>query len=162
MPADRTDTAIEPVRQSVVVARPVAETFALFTQRLDTWWPLATHSIAADTFENRVSVESVTFEQRAGGRVLERMSDGTEAAWGTILVWEPPARFVMTWNPTLLDRPETEVELRFSDAGPGATRIDLEHRGWERLADAAEKRAGYDEGWAALLEHLAAVAAAAG
>ena len=158
MPTDRTDTVIEPIRQSVVVGRPVAETFALFTERLDTWWPLATHSIAADTFENRVTAESITFEQRPGGRVVERMSDGTEAAWGTLLVWEPPHRFVMTWNPTLLDRPETEVELRFSDAGQGATRIELEHRGWELLDDGPRLRAGYGDGWAALLERFAAAA----
>lgn len=162
MPTDRTDTAIEPIRQTVIVARSVAETFALFTDRLDTWWPLATHSIAADTFENRVTVESITFEKRAGGRVLERMSDGTEATWGTLLAWEPPHRFVMTWNPTLEDRPETEVELRFADAGGGATRIELEHRGRERLGPDAVKRAGYSEGWAALLERFTAVCGAAG
>jgi len=95
--------ATEPVRQSVVVRCPLAETFALFTDGLDSWWPLHTHSIAADTFESRVSVESITLEKRVGGRVLERMSDGTEAPWGTILVWEPPTRFVMSWKPTMID-----------------------------------------------------------
>ena len=160
MSTDQTDTAIEPIRQTVVVARPVAEAFALFTDRLDTWWPLETHSIAADTFENRVTAESITFEKRAGGRVLERMSDGTEAAWGALLAWEPPHRFVMTWNPTLEERPDTEVELRFTDAGGGRTRIDLEHRGWERLGPDAGKRTGYNEGWAALLERFTAVCAA--
>ena len=39
-----------PVRTSVVVRRPVAETFALFTDGLDSWWPLHTHSIAADRY----------------------------------------------------------------------------------------------------------------
>jgi uncharacterized protein YndB with AHSA1/START domain len=139
--------ATEPVRQSVVVRRPLAETFALFTDRLDTWWPLQTHSIAADTFEGRVTAESVTVEQRVGGRVLEHMSDGTEAAWGTILAWEPPTRFVMSWKPNLVDGPSTEVELTFTSLGDDGTRIDLEHRGWELLdADPAHK-AGYNEGW---------------
>jgi hypothetical protein len=67
--------ATEPVRQSVVVRRSLAETFTLFTDELDSWWPLHTHSIAADTFEGRVTVESITFERHVGGRVLERMSD---------------------------------------------------------------------------------------
>jgi hypothetical protein len=32
------------------------------------------------------------------------------------------------------------------------TRIDLEHRGWERLGDrAAEARPQYDEGWESVL-----------
>jgi uncharacterized protein YndB with AHSA1/START domain len=154
-----TGTAIEPIRKSALVALPVAEAFALFTDRLDTWWPLDTHSIAADTFEGRVSVEAVIVEPRVSRRVLERMSDGTEAAWGRILVWEPPARLVMTWNPTLEERPETEVELRFADAGGGATRIGLEHRGWERLGPDAVKRTGYDDGWGSLFERLERVVA---
>lgn len=30
----------------------------------------------------------------------------------------------------------------------GGTRVELEHRGWERLAESgAEKRANYDTGW---------------
>jgi uncharacterized protein YndB with AHSA1/START domain len=158
-PNDQTDTAtLEPVRQSVVVRRPVAETFALFTDGLDGWWPLHTHSIAADTFEGRVTVESITFEKRVGGRVLERMSDGTEAAWGTILHWEPPTRFVMSWKPNLLDGPETVVELVFTGLGDGGTRIDLEHRGWELLGADAPKRESYDEGWRRLFEIFREVA----
>jgi uncharacterized protein YndB with AHSA1/START domain len=152
--------ALEPIRRSVVVALPLAEAFALFTDGLDGWWPLHTHSIAADTFEGRVTVASITFEKRAGGRVLERMSDGTEAPWGTILAWEPPTRFAMSWKPTLDEGPSTEVEVAFTAAGPGATRIDLEHRGWERLGEGAVKRAGYGEGWTALLELFRDVAAA--
>jgi uncharacterized protein YndB with AHSA1/START domain len=152
---DEALTAVEPVRRSVVVRRPLAETFVLFTDGLDTWWPLHTHSIAADTFDGRVTVESITFEKRAGGRVLERMSDGTEAPWGTIRVWEPPARFVMSWKPTLEEGPSTEVELRFTSVDPDHTRIELEHRGWELLGADDPRRAGYDAGWAALFEIFA-------
>jgi hypothetical protein len=71
MPTDI--NATEPVRQSVVVRRPLGETFALFTDELASWWPLHTHSIAVDTFEGRVTVESITFEKHVGGRVLERL-----------------------------------------------------------------------------------------
>lgn len=152
--------AIEPVRQSVVVHRPLAETFALFTDRLDTWWPLQTHSIAADTFENRVTADSITIEQRVGGRVLERMSDGTEAAWGTILVWEPPTRFVMSWKPTMVDGPSTEVEITFASLGDEGTRIAVEHRGWERLDVDAAHIAGYSDGWRELLDLFQTVATA--
>ncbi len=158
---DEAVRASEPIRVGVVVDRPAAETFALFTDGLDGWWPLHTHSIAADTFENRVTAESITFEKHVGGRVLERMSDGTEAPWGVIRVWEPPNRFVMSWKPTLGDGPSTEVELTFTAAGAGRTRIDLEHRGWELLADGDRKREGYGEGWAALFAHFAAATAPA-
>ena len=55
-PEDQTEpAALEPIRRSVVVALPLAEAFALFTDGLDGWWPLHTHSIAADTFEGRVT-----------------------------------------------------------------------------------------------------------
>jgi uncharacterized protein YndB with AHSA1/START domain len=150
--------ATEPVRQSVVVRRPLAETFALFTDGLDSWWPLHTHSIAADTFEGRVGVESITFEKRVGGRVLERMSDGTEAPWGTILAWEPPTRFVMSWKPTMVDGPSTEVEITFTSLGGGETRIDLEHRGWELLDPDPAHKAGYNEGWRELFARFQKVA----
>ena len=155
---DEALTAVEPVRRSVIVRRPLAATFALFTDRLDTWWPLHTHSIAADTFDGRVTVESIIFEKRPGGRVLERMSDGTEAPWGTIRVWEPPARFVMSWKPTLEEGPSTEVELRFTSVGAARTRIDLEHRGWELLGADDPRREDYDAGWAALFEIFAEAA----
>jgi uncharacterized protein YndB with AHSA1/START domain len=158
---DQTAAAVAPVRKSVVVHRSQDEVFDLFTDRLDAWWPLATHSIAADTFEGRVTAEAIVFEKRPGGRVLERMSDGTEAAWGTILAWEPPARFVMSWKPTLEDGPSTEVELRFTSLDGGRTRIDLEHRGWELLDPADPRRDGYDEGWARLFGRFAEVAATA-
>ena len=37
--------------------------------------------------------------------------------------------------------------MRFATHG-GGTRVELEHRGWERLgAEAAEARASYDTGW---------------
>jgi len=155
---DQTAPAVEPVRKSVVVRRPQAEVFALFTDRLDTWWPLAIHSIAADTFEGRVQAEAVIVEPRVGGRVLERMSDGTEAPWGTIRAWEPPARFVMSWKPTLEEGPSTEVELRFTSLGTDRTRIDLEHRGWELLAPGDPRRDGYDEGWGRLFELFVSLA----
>jgi uncharacterized protein YndB with AHSA1/START domain len=99
-----------------------------------------------------VTVESITFEKHVGGRVLERMSDGTEAPWGTILAWDPPTRFVMSWKPTMVDGPSTEVELRFTSTGDGTTRIDLEHRGWELLGPDAAKQRGYEDGWRTLFE----------
>lgn len=46
----------------------------------------------------------------------------------------------------------TEVEVRFAPEGQGA-RVELEHRGWERLGDeAVEQYQGYDSGWTPVLE----------
>ena len=44
--------------------------------------------------------------------------------------------------------------MRFSPEGDG-TRVELEHRGWERVAaDAETKRANYDSGWDVVLGKL--------
>jgi uncharacterized protein YndB with AHSA1/START domain len=151
-------TTIEPLRSSVTVRRSPADAFRLFTTDMGTWWPLDLHSLAVDTYEGRVRVESLEFEEREGGRIVERMSDGTEGTWGTVLVWDPPSRVVLAWKPNTDDRPPTELEVRFtSDAG--GTLVELEHRGWERLGDIAERaRAEYGQGWGGVLSLYASAA----
>jgi uncharacterized protein YndB with AHSA1/START domain len=142
----------EPVVQRVEVDLPIAEAFELFTTGMTTWWPLERMSIAADTFEGRVKAESVSFEGRVGGRVLEHLSDGSSLPWGEVIAWEPPTRFVMTWKPNLEDTPPTEVEVRFSSTSNGGTRVVLEHRGWDRLGDVgAARKSGYRDGWSRIL-----------
>ena len=67
---------IEPVIKTREIPLPVEEAFDLFTARLDTWWPLDTHSISAD--EKRASPAAVRWEGRVGGRVVEVAADGSE------------------------------------------------------------------------------------
>jgi uncharacterized protein YndB with AHSA1/START domain len=142
----------EPIVRSVEVPLPIDEAFELFTMGMTTWWPLETMSIAADTFEGRVRADSVSFEDRVGGRVLEHLSDGTALSWGEVVAWEPPKRFVMTWKPNLEDTLPTEIEVRFSSTTDGGTRVELEHRGWKRLgAGRTARKSGYSNGWARIL-----------
>ena len=71
-------------------------------------------------------------EGRVGGRIFERTRDGQEWDWGEVTVWEPPSRLVYLWH-LKRDRAEaTEVEIRFGPTAPDGTRVDIEHRGWER------------------------------
>jgi uncharacterized protein YndB with AHSA1/START domain len=136
--------AIEPVRKQIAVAADVESAFRTFTEDIASWWPVETHSITGQP-------ETVVFEQGAGGRVYERARGGSECDWATILVFEPPHRVVLEWkvNPAA---PPTEVEVRFSPDGDG-TRVELEHRGWERdTSKGPERRAGYDSGWPGVLE----------
>jgi hypothetical protein len=151
---------IEPIRRSVTVRLEPERAFDLFTAEIDTWWPVETHSRAASEFEGEgVKVERVEFERRAGGRVLEHLSNGHVLPWAEILVWERPARFVLAWKPHPRPQPPTEVEVRFVPAD-GGTRVELEHRGWERLdVDIAPVYRSYDDGWVATLERFAAAAA---
>ena len=153
-----TETTIAPIMRTVTVNRSVEEAFRIFTREMGSWWPLETHSMATDTYGGTVRAESVVFEEREGGRVYEVMSDGTEGSWGTVLAWDPPHRFAMTWKPNANANPPTELEVRFAREG-GGTRVELEHRGWERLGEiAAEAREGYASGWPGVLELYQAAA----
>jgi len=132
---------LEPVRKSLTVERSVDEAFEIFTARMASWWPTQKFSISEDR------TVDVVFEGREGGAVFEVRDDGERFEWGTVLAWEPPGRVVFAWYPGRAPETGQEVEVRFAAEG-GGTRVDLEHRGWEILGDAAEStRKGYVEGW---------------
>jgi uncharacterized protein YndB with AHSA1/START domain len=153
-----TQTTVEPIQRSVTVNRSVEDAFRVFTEGISTWWPLHSHSIEAMGSDGaRVPTEAV-LEPREGGRLYERMSTGEEGYWGTITTWEPPHRVVISWKVNPDAAAPTEIDVRFREEG-GATRVDLEHRGWERLgADAAEARASYADGWKGVFGAYADVA----
>ena len=147
-----TGTAVEPVRNSIHIGCSPVHAFETFTQRLGEWWPLSTHSIGLET------AIDATLEPWEGGRLFERMRDGTEAHWARVLTWDPPQRLVLEWkvNPNAVA--PTEIDVRFTADGDG-TRVDLEHRGWERLGEAAlEARGSYDADWPMVLARFAAAA----
>ncbi len=118
----------------------VEEAFRVFTTDAISWWPVESHSI-------HQTVSEIVFEPRAGGDVYEVGESGERGHWATVLEWDPPGRLVLAWNILNADSEPTEVDVRFFSEGTG-TRVELEHRGWERLAEAgAEKRESYDTGW---------------
>jgi len=138
---------IEPVRKQVVVSRPPAEAFEIFTARIGAWWPLRPrHSVFQDQSQTCV------IEPRVGGLVYELSTRGERSVWGTVVAWEPPRRFVMSWHPGRGPETAQEVEVHFV-AVPEGTRVELEHRGWETLADEALKtRENYEKGWVFVFE----------
>ncbi len=142
------DSPIKPVRKTRVVPLNPDEAFDLFTTRMGSWWPLATHSIAE---HNAIGIR---FEERIGGRVVELTEDGSEYSWADVIAWDPPHRLVLAWHPSAEPEVATILEVRFSPAPDGGTQLDLEHRGWEELG--AEQgngvRAGYQSGWDLALE----------
>jgi uncharacterized protein YndB with AHSA1/START domain len=140
---------IEAVRKTVTVDCVVEEAFRLFTADADSWWPVASHSIHGD------AVQEVVFEEKEGGEVFELTAEGEKGHWATVITWEPPSRLVLAWNILEREAVPTEVEIRFLPDG-NRTRVELEHRGWESLAErAAEKRESYDHGWGQILGVLA-------
>ena len=141
-----TQAQIDAIQKSVTVQATLEHAFQTFTDEIASWWPTATHSYGGD------ETETAVFEGKEGGRVYERQRDGTEAEWGEVVAWEPPHRFVLEWKIC-----PSEVEVRFSYESDGVTRVDLEHRGWERAGEGAEAmRENYAGGWDVVLGTYAA------
>lgn len=131
---------VEPVTKSVFVACEVEHAFRVFTGEFGSWWPLDTHA------RNPGAVHEVVWEQREGGEVYEISTVGEKAHWATVLAWDPPVRTVIAWHVSPDAPAVTEIEVRFSPEGDG-TRVDLEHRGWERLGEQGTvTRGSYDGG----------------
>jgi Activator of Hsp90 ATPase homolog 1-like protein len=129
------------IRKSVAVAAPVETAFRVFIAELGAWWPLASKSVSQE------QAETVIVEPRVGGRVYERARSGEEHAWGEVLVWEPSSRFAFSWHPGRSAETSQEVDVRFTSVDSG-TRVDLEHRGWERLVGpGGEIPEHFDSGW---------------
>ena len=128
---DNPDLDLSPLVFTVTVDQPIGDAFTLFTDKIGTWWPKASHSIGEER------VVDVVLEPWRDGRLYERQNDGTECSWGEVLVWDAPHRFVMTWHPSLQPIAVTEVEVRFAVVDPATTAVELTHRHWQRLGDVA-------------------------
>jgi uncharacterized protein YndB with AHSA1/START domain len=87
--------------------------------------------------------------------VYEAGADGVRAGWGRVLAWEPPRRLLLSWHPGRPEAQAQEVEVLFVADGTG-TRVELEHRDWQKLAGEAESvRGDYAEGWAGVMQRYA-------
>jgi len=132
---------IEPVEKHIKVGLNQEAAFRLFTEGLDKWWPLATHSVGDD------QAETCVFEGHVGGRIYETMKDGNQAEWGKVLVWEPFGKVVFTWYPGRTPDTAQEVTVTFREISRG-TQVELVHTGWDKLGEKAQAgREGYDFGW---------------
>jgi len=144
------------VSHEIVVAAPVERAFRVFTEQLDRIKPREHNLLSAD-------IETTVLEPRAGGRIYDRGVDGSECEWATVLAYEPPTRFVFSWNIAvswqLEPDPErrSEVEVSFAADGPERTRVTLEHRhlerhgeGWQSMRDGANG----EDGWPVYLRRF--------
>jgi uncharacterized protein YndB with AHSA1/START domain len=144
---------IAPVRKSIVVDASPPQAFAVFTSGINRWWPKS-HGIGATPI-----TESV-IEPFVGGRWYTRHEDGTDAVIGHVRVWQPAERLVISWEISAEWKPDprpavsSEVEIRFTAEPSGRTRVDLEHRNFERMGAAAgeKMRKGVEGGWPHLLD----------
>ena len=154
-----TQTSLEPVVKTITVHCPQDRAFEVFTTGIGSWWPVRTHSIAAD--DDTSPAIDTRIEPREGGRCYEVRSDGSEADWGRVLAWEPPSRLAVSWHPSLRPGPSTEWDVVFTAEGPEHTRVVLTHTGWERLGDGGPAtRESYDAGWDPVLARYQSAASA--
>lgn len=147
---------IEPIRLVVELDCPADHALEVWTARIGTWWPVD-HTVSGQPGL------AVILEGRPGGRIFERTPAGTEHDWGEVLAWEPPARLVYSWHLRRDRADATEVEIRFVPVERSRTRVEIEHRAWERLG--AEGEAWRDRnrgGWSTLLPHYREAAESAG
>ena len=144
---------IAPVRKNIRVNASQAHAFEVFTSGLGHWWP-------RKATIGKAPMKTVVLEPQLGGRWYELSEDGSQADVGKILVWEPPHRFVVSWDLNAHWKPDpaigSEVEIRFVADGPNATLVELEHRKFEQMgAEAgASMRKDVDGGWPGMLEHF--------
>ena len=126
------------VRRTICVNVSQQRAFDVFTQNMGQWWPKE-HHIGGSP------LAAVVVEPRSGGRWYEKDEDGSECEWGTVLHWQPPTRIVLTWHLNadfefVADVAKaSEVEIRFILETPERTRVELEHRCFERHGETGDR-----------------------
>ena len=147
------------LHKSITVKASVERAFQVLTEGFDTWWPRE-HHIGTSPMKKAI------IEGFPGGRCYIEQMDGTDApAWGEITAWDPPHRLMIAWKITPQwglesDLAKTsEVEVTFTPQADGSTRVDLEHRHFDRHGEGWESmRTQVDSpgGWGTLLDLYAA------
>lgn len=149
-PRSAMTTATDPLRIEFDVACSVEHAFAVWTSGISTWWP-SDHTVSG------APDLQIILEGEVGGRIFERTPNGVEHDWGEVTGWDPPRALRYLWHLRRDRSDATEVEIRFLPAGEADTRIEIEHRGWERLGEAAEQwRNQNHAGWTSLIPHYRA------
>jgi hypothetical protein len=127
----------------------VEHAFSVWTSRIDTWWP-SDHTVSGQP-------DLVVLQSGVGGRIFERTPEGVEHDWGEVTLWNPPVRLAYLWHLGSDCTTATEVDVRFVAESAAITRIEIEHRGWERLGEvAAQWRDRNRAGWETLLPNFVA------
>ena len=125
------------------------DAFQAYVGRIGEWWD--PHYTA-----NAETLQSVTIEPHAGGRVYATHSDLGRHDWGEVLVWEPGRRLVHSF--TLAQDPEhpSQVAVEFEDRDGGSV-LRFAHGGWTE-ANAADRDKFGD--WPVMLDRFSALAEA--
>ena len=116
-------SATDAITVTTVVAIDPSAAFAIFTDDVDRWWR------REPRFRTGARAGVMRFDR---DRLVE-IGDAGEIEIARVTAWEPPRRLVVAWRAaTRVAGAETEVEVRFDPEGD-ATRVTIEHRGWDRV-----------------------------
>jgi uncharacterized protein YndB with AHSA1/START domain len=145
------------VHASIEVNAPAERAFEVFTRDFGAFKP-AEHNLL------QVPIAETVVETHVGGHIIDRGADGSECPWATVLAYEPPERFVFSWDISPYWQVETdtekrsEVEVTFTALDEELTRVDIDHRHLDRHGEGwAGVREGVstDQGWPLYLSRYA-------
>lgn len=155
-PGIRQDVAKYGVTSRLRVPASAERAFAVFTARLSDWW------VKEYTWCGPDALVDIGIEAGEGGMAYEIGPHGFRADWGRVLTWEPPHRLVLTWQigPDRVPVPDparaSEVEVQFRTEQGNRTRVEVEHRNFDRHGpDAEGYRQALTAGWHELLSRYA-------
>ncbi len=147
---------IEPLRITFELECGPEHAFRTWTERPSAWWP------QEHTASHEEGV-AIIFEPGLGGRIFERTPTGTEISWGWVTAWEPPRRLAYSWHIATDPTDATDVEIAFTPLGEKRTRVEIEHGGWERLAERGQAwRDANHAGWDGVLPRYVEACSATG
>lgn len=142
------------VHAEITVDVPQERAFQIFTEQFDAVKPREYNLLAVD-------IEETVLEPRVGGDVYDRGVDGSVCRWARVLEFEPPTRFVISWDLGTTWQVETdlsrasEVEIRFEPISSDQTRVTIDHRHLDRHGEGwDEYRAGVEGGWPVFLANF--------
>lgn len=117
-------------RATVLVEVPQADAFRIFTEEIDAWWRTGLRY----RIGRRRSV--MHLEAKLGGKLFEELETATGSKvvqTGTVVVFEPPTRLVLSWRAVNFAPDEhTEVEVTFAPS-PSGTLVSVRHSGFAKL-----------------------------
>jgi hypothetical protein len=133
----------------VTAGAAIDQAFAVFTQRIEDWWPRAYRLGPSERVDTQI-------EPQVGGRWYEQTEDGQQADWGQVLVWDAPCQVSLSWQltPYFSAEPDpgkaSRVDVIFKAVDEARTLVTVTHsdlgrhgEGWEQMRDAVAGEGGW-------------------
>jgi len=145
----------ELLRVEVTVPLDAADAFALFVDRMATWWPEGI-SLRAGGDADGTAGAAMSLEPGDGGRWLERRAGG-DVLLGEVATWDPPRLVALTWRPH--GEAAGRVEVRTAPVDDDLTTVIVEHHlSGAAATDGSRHHLAGEQGWWSVLRAYATAA----